>query len=1059
MADIGELTGRLTLDTKSYVTSMDHATRKTQDYAKSMGLLSNDRAFNQFLRGIDRDIAAVEKRLDQATPKVKTYAAQKRDAAAATQRFGDALGLLPGPLGGIASQLTAVTRAVTGPAGLIAGFVGIVGAAALMAKSLGNDIEGLKNLSLQTGLSVASLQAFQQAAREAGEAPDTLVLGLGRVNQAINDILMGAPNAGTAFQAIGVNLRDLVKEGASTETILEATAKALAAIPDPTARAAAQMELFGTRGRAMSVVLDTIAKEGLGRYIEAMRQAGIVTSDATNKMATDIDALADRFDRAMTGMVTRAKAGAASIILAIAEAFRRGFAGLPSMPFPVPSSALGGFEPAPERPPPQDRILASSAEELAAMKAAETQRLMAAIEINEAIRKSREELQAALSAIDDRTRAEAAAGLQALKELAVAEEWAAMEKAVTAGSAALSDYVINLEEARHVAILNHDAIDANVHDYQELGSELGFSGQAARMFREHLEGLPPTITETGDAADREFLRTRDVIDEGVAALFRMRDALGPPILTPLEQFGQGFQAVADRGTAAFGTLEAQGRLTAQTLGTAFEDSFFGLMKGNLDDFDDIWKAALDAVLAQIAAFLAAEAVQGLLRLASSGINIGVSTSAGGGGGGFFDDAVNFLGNVLGFQHGGTVPGAAGAAQLAVVHGGETVLPMDALRLLQAILDQMSQLVVIERGAAEREPGIAGAGARVGGGGTGTGTGGGVGGGPAGGRTVAGLDFGTRADITKAFARDAIGFITGGFVGLGLSILGNLAGAHRRAQEAAEAAARAALDLTAAQTGAFRALDRATETTTALADVTTAAAQAAAQTAGALTNFQGDLSVLDSTVTDATQATSQTAQETRGFTGVVDILGSALADAAVVTGQAAQETQGFTGVMDILGPAMAEATAASVAAANTALGAARDAEDFAAHGPHGSAPGGFGHGGGPSPGAGGGHGVEPTQGGGGSQFGGGGPFGGLQHGGFVARPTRALIGERFPEVVLGPPSRQSFAREFAAAIAASLRGRLGGDGGETPESLSELRRIRRVLEQIARGGSPAGSPGV
>jgi phage-related protein len=45
-----------------------------------------------------------------------------------------------------------------------------------------------------------------------------------------------------------------------------------------------------------------------------------------------------------------------------------------------------------------------------------------------------------------------------------------------------------------------------------------------------------------------------------------------------------------------------------------------------------------------------------------------------GGGGLVGKGISKLGNLLGFDTGGIVPGARGSAQLAVVHGGETILP-------------------------------------------------------------------------------------------------------------------------------------------------------------------------------------------------------------------------------------------------------------------------------------------------------------------------------------------------------------------------------------------------
>jgi hypothetical protein len=286
--------------------------------------------------------------------KISKLTDAKKAATGAAQTWGGALQQLPGPLGGISSQVQSLAGMMTGPAGIATAMVAAGVAALGLVNSFADSIETLDNLSAQTGLAVASLQAFQQAAIEAGESPDALITGLGKVNAAINDVLTGTKDAGKAFMAIGVDIRQMVKDGASAEQILEATAKALAKIEDPTERAARQMEIFGVKGKAMGVIMDTLAHESLEDYIDQMRDAGIVTSDEANRMARDFDKGMDSIKRSMKGAAT----SMAVDILGLIDVAKKSWAQLVNI-FTMGAAEAGkaaaeAMAAAAERPPPQD---------------------------------------------------------------------------------------------------------------------------------------------------------------------------------------------------------------------------------------------------------------------------------------------------------------------------------------------------------------------------------------------------------------------------------------------------------------------------------------------------------------------------------------------------------------------------------------------------------------------------------------------------------------------------------------------------------------------------------
>ncbi len=193
-------------------------------------------AFRGALDGTEQGLDKTSTAAGQATPKLETVGRNTREAAGAGREWKGVLDQLPGSLGAVASRVEALSG-LMGAAGLAAA-VGAVGVAILaLSRSLADDIERMDNLSRQTGLSVGALQAFEHAARQAGEAPEGLALSFGRLNQAIADVVMGKDDAGESFRAIGVDLEALVRQGAPTEAILEATARALVAALEAAAAA------------------------------------------------------------------------------------------------------------------------------------------------------------------------------------------------------------------------------------------------------------------------------------------------------------------------------------------------------------------------------------------------------------------------------------------------------------------------------------------------------------------------------------------------------------------------------------------------------------------------------------------------------------------------------------------------------------------------------------------------------------------------------------------------------------------------------------------------------
>jgi hypothetical protein len=179
-------------------------------------------------------------------------------------------------------------------------------------------------------------------------------------------VLTGTKDAGKAFEAIGVPFRQMVKDGASVEQILEATAKALAKIEDPVERAARQWEIFTAKGKAMGILMDTLAHTSIEDYINKMREAGIVTSDEANRMAREFDKNMDLMKRSMKG----AAQSMIVDIMGLLDVAKKTWTQIVNI-FTLGAEAAGkaaakAMAEAGERPPPQDVGTAGKPRTLAA---------------------------------------------------------------------------------------------------------------------------------------------------------------------------------------------------------------------------------------------------------------------------------------------------------------------------------------------------------------------------------------------------------------------------------------------------------------------------------------------------------------------------------------------------------------------------------------------------------------------------------------------------------------------------------------------------------------------
>ena len=196
---------------------------------------------------------------------------------------------------------------------LAAAFTQAARAAIDYAGGLAQTIDETAKLAQRTGIAVEALQGFQVAADLSGV--QNLEGGLQRLAVTLGDAASGSATAQRAFTNIGLSVDELM--GMSPEDQFRAIAAAIAAIPDPAARAAAAMDIFGRTG----VELLPLFASNLAEIEARAERLGIVLSAdqtaAIEEMNDSLSLVRKTFD----GIIGQVTANLAPVVTALAEEF------------------------------------------------------------------------------------------------------------------------------------------------------------------------------------------------------------------------------------------------------------------------------------------------------------------------------------------------------------------------------------------------------------------------------------------------------------------------------------------------------------------------------------------------------------------------------------------------------------------------------------------------------------------------------------------------------------------------------------------------------------------
>ncbi len=174
------------------------------------------------------------------------------------------------------------------------GAAALVGATAFIAlmQSIADTRNQITDMSTRTGIAAETLNGLKLAADGSGLSLDSLERTLARFPQVMGEAAEEGSAAADAFDRLGVSVTDSTGSLRDADTVFREAIAAIGAIEDPTKRAAAAADLFGTSGTKLLQALGD--PSALNAFIDQANRFGTDVGPAAAKAAGDWErAMAD----------------------------------------------------------------------------------------------------------------------------------------------------------------------------------------------------------------------------------------------------------------------------------------------------------------------------------------------------------------------------------------------------------------------------------------------------------------------------------------------------------------------------------------------------------------------------------------------------------------------------------------------------------------------------------------------------------------------------------------------------------------------------------------------
>jgi len=188
------------------------------------------------------------------------------DAGKKLRKFGDGIGDIGKKVAGVGALVAAPMLA--------------------FAKVFSSGAHEIEKMSARTGIGVETLSALGYAASMSGVEMESLVGGINRMQKTIVEAASGSMEAQESLAQLGLTVKDL--DGLSPDKQFGLIADKLAAIQNPTIRAAMAMKIFG-RGAGELLPLLSMGAKGISEWENKARELGLTTDRDTVEAGVRLD--------------------------------------------------------------------------------------------------------------------------------------------------------------------------------------------------------------------------------------------------------------------------------------------------------------------------------------------------------------------------------------------------------------------------------------------------------------------------------------------------------------------------------------------------------------------------------------------------------------------------------------------------------------------------------------------------------------------------------------------------------------------------------------------------
>lgn len=197
-----------------------------------------------------------------------------------------------------------------------------IGAAALApliasVKLFATEGAAMDDMAKRTGISAQALTALGYAAEQSGSSLPTVEKGIKKMQQTIGDATDGMASATDALSALGTSAEELA--GLSPDEQFMRLADSIAAIEDPTLRAARAQKVFGRSGTELLPLMEDGAA-GIAALRAEAERLGLVLSETDVAKAAELDDALARIGSQVKGTLLQVGAALAEPAIAAAKA-------------------------------------------------------------------------------------------------------------------------------------------------------------------------------------------------------------------------------------------------------------------------------------------------------------------------------------------------------------------------------------------------------------------------------------------------------------------------------------------------------------------------------------------------------------------------------------------------------------------------------------------------------------------------------------------------------------------------------------------------------------------